>query len=86
PAPSSPIIENYVKCFPFVWAKPAQATAAQPPAQLSFRRFVPQSNALPDRFVSNIPCACSPYPAFFQRKVQWQAMHFGTAHSSIPVR
>ena len=23
---------------------------------------------------------------FFQRKVQWQAMHFGTAHSSIPVR
>ena len=23
---------------------------------------------------------------FFQRKVQWQPMHFGTAHSSIPVR
>ena len=22
----------------------------------------------------------------FQRKVQWQPMHFGTAHSSIPVR
>ena len=22
---------------------------------------------------------------FFQRKVQWQAMHFGTVHSSIPV-
>ena len=37
-------------------------------------------------FVPNIPCTCSPYPAFFQRKVQWQAMHFGTAHSSIPVR
>ena len=62
PAPLSPIIENYVKCFPFGRAKPAQANAFQPPGKLSFRRPVHRSSALIHNSVLKGPCSCSPYP------------------------
>lgn len=69
-------------------AKPFCATATQPPGQLSFRRFVHQSTAQVEQQVPKFPCACSPQPAIKRSSLsdvyERQAMHFGTAHSSIP--
>ncbi len=38
------------------------------------------------KFRPKIPMCLQYISCLFQRKVLWQAMHFGTAHSSIPVR
>ena len=86
PSTIVPIIGNYVKCFPCNGRSPFALPPPSRQGSYNLEGKFPNPKHQVKSFVPNIPCACSPYPAFFQRKVQWQAMHFGTAHSSIPVR
>ena len=71
-------------------AKPFCATAFQPPGKLSFRRFVHQTKAAKRKFRPKIPMCLQSITCYKITSLSdvegWQAMHFGTAHSSIPVR
>lgn len=68
PPPLSPIIENYVKCFPCNGRSPF----AQPPPSRQECYHLEDSFTNPKQQVESpvpkFPCACSPYPAFFSGK------------------